>query len=203
MRRFLYRATVPPGGYCYRVPETGDELIAGDMAQLVIMTRAIYVRNKITVPDDLSARVEHYICLHVPASFCVGTYAEGDEQHRVVNAKAVREASDLKVTRLKWGPEKFLAPLPLAEQRAATCIKCKLNYEKFCTTCNGLKDYVVAAIGGRTTTLDSRLGVCSVCSCLLKAKIHVSVEALKALKPRSGDGEYPENCWMQKEGIVS
>lgn len=198
MRKLQFRATVPPGGYTWRVPETGDELVAGDLAQLVNQARVIYARNKFEPPADLPARIEHDICLQIPESCCVGTHEPGDVKRRMVNARAVREATALKTIRLKWDLNRFLVPPVEAERRAAICAACPLNFQGFCTTCNGLKNFVVEAIGGRTTTMDAKLGVCSVCSCLIKAKVHISAEALKAARKSPEEGEYPSNCWMKE-----
>lgn len=203
MREFATRMTVPPGGYFYKVPETGDEVLGGTLMQAVDMVRKIYFRNKIAIPSDLSARVEHFICLHVPESFCKGEYEPGDEQFRVINPREIRnEATKLTRIKLKWGSEKFLAPIELSEKRARVCAGCGCNARNVCTTCNGLKDYVVKAIGSRTTSVDSQLGVCSVCSCIAKAKVHISVEALREVRPVSGTAAYPDHCWMVKEGII-
>lgn len=202
MRKLIQRNVVPAGGYTYRMPETGDEFVAGNLAQLVIMVGKVYLRNKLKIPENLEALIEHFICLHNSPSICTGTYEAEDAQMRAVRAVDVREASDFGKIRLKWGPDKFLAPLVLAEQRAQTCIGCKLNYKGFCTTCNGLKDFVLKAIGERATVYDSKLGVCSVCSCLIKAKIHISAAALKAAPKNKNEGRYPEGCWLLAEGIV-
>lgn len=199
MRTFRYRATVPPGGYTWRVPETGDELVAGDLAQLVNQARAIYARNKVEPPEGLAARIEHSICLQVPESFCGGEHEKGDVVQRMVSARAVKEATALKTVRLKWDQDRFLVPMAEVERRAEICVKCPLNYQGFCTTCNGLKDYVVEAIGDRRSTVDAKLGVCSICSCLLKAKVHISLEALNAARKSPDEGQYPPNCWLFKE----
>lgn len=200
MRTFRYRQLGPPSGYSYKVPFSGEWLQAGDLASLVQRVRLAYTRNSKPAPPDLAARIEHDICLRNPESFCTGDYESGDEQASIVTTRDVKEATGR--LKLKWSPERFLAPVEQAESRAKVCVTCRLNSKGFCTTCNGLKGYVLDAIGSRTTSLDDQLGVCGVCACIIKAKIHVSKEALLAAGRPSGEGVYPDNCWMVTEEIA-
>jgi hypothetical protein len=203
MRTLRYKNSSPPGGYGCPVFFSGEFIEAGDLNQLVFKIRTAYQRNNVPIPDNLRAQVEHYICLHTDASVCQGDYEPGDEQSRILKTADIRRSvSELKKAELKWPLDKFLVPRALAETRAACCARCRLNELGHCTTCRGLAGYVKEAIAGRTTTLDSQLGICSVCSCLIAAKIHVSKEALQAAGRHPGEGEYPAHCWLTTEGVV-
>jgi hypothetical protein len=202
MMKFRFRASEPPCGYSYRVIPTGDELLAGSLAAVVNQARVVYTRNKLTPPADLAAQIEHSICLRSPG-FCSGTREPGDEASMNLSVTGVKEsAARMKKIRLKWPPGRFLASPVLAEQRAAVCVACPYNHVGFCTTCHGLKGFAEEVVGDRRTSLDGKLGVCAVCSCISKTKIHVSAEALKAHRRPKEEGTYPSACWLCQEGIV-
>lgn len=197
MRSFRSKRTVPPSGYFYVVPETNAEILAGDFDSLLTRIRIHYGANKIPAPANLPAIVENFLCLRNPESFCSGELEPGDNAFAIVDTREVKEATRMVNARLKWSPDKFLAPITESEARAKICFACSENHRGFCTTCNGLKDYVVKAIGARTTSYDDRLGVCSHCSCLLTAKVHISKAALREVTPTAERAKYPAHCWMQ------
>lgn len=175
------------------------ECIAGDMDNLVFAVQRHYSANKIPIPKNLRLVMEDYICSINPPTFCKGEYdAESASQASIMNAQKIKEATAMASTRLKWGPDRFLAPIEEAEDRALTCLPCPDNFKGICTTCNGLKDYVVKAIGDRVTRFDDKLGVCTHCSCLVKAKVHISKEALRVVTPPSSVEQYPAHCWMRE-----
>jgi hypothetical protein len=144
--------------------------------------------------------VEHFVCLHAPAGFCVGTYEEGDVQEGTYSSTDIKEATLLHRTRLKWPAERFLASPEEAHRRALICTKCPDNKRGICTTCNGLADFAKRVVGARSTDLDHSLGVCSVCKCMLSVKVHISAEALRAVraKKKFDVAAYPECCWMKE-----
>lgn len=200
MRTFRMPNVTPPSGFKYVVPETGMEVLAGGMDNLVVSVQRHYAVNKLPIPKNLRAVIEHYLCLINPETFCRGEYEPGDQQTVNITTSAIKEATNYASARLKWGPDKFLCSQAEADRRASICVSCPENYRGICTTCNGLKDYVVKAIGDRVTAYDSRLGVCSRCSCLVKAKVHISMPAIRAVTPPADFDKYPANCWMH-EGV--
>ncbi len=48
-----------------------------------------------------------------------------------------------------------------------------------------------------TTPADSKLGVCAVCACPLKLKVHVPLETIHAKLSAATLSELPEICWMK------
>ena len=197
MRRFKQARVTPPSGFVYLVPETNVEIRAGDFDNLVDRVRKHLAVNKRALPDGLASTIEHYICLINPASFCIGESEDGDRQSVVTSAQKIKDATNMASTRLKWGADRFLTSQDEAERRAEICMNCRENFRGVCTTCNGLKDYVVKAIGDRVTRRDAQLGVCTFCSCLIKAKVHISAEALKVVTPPGERDRYPDHCWMR------
>lgn len=196
MRKFRAANVTPPSGFRYTVPETKYEAVHGDLQSLVLVVQRHYAANKLPIPSDLQNRIEHAICLRNPEGFCKGEYEPGDVQAKIINVTRVKEASRTLQTRLKWPVERFLCSIEEAASRAATCVSCADNYRGICTTCHGLKDYVVAAIGSRTTPSDALLGVCTHCSCMVKVKVHMSKEALLVVEKDLT--KYPEGCWLRR-----
>jgi len=42
------------------------------------------------------------------------------------------------------------------------------------------------------------IGTCSLCGCLLRAKVHVSSEALKASTTKPEEEDIPDFCWLHE-----
>ena len=199
MRTFRFHNTQPPGGYLYTVPETGFEVFAGDFGSLVNRVRSHYDANKIPVPPNLPACIEHSICLHVPESFCRGEFEENDLQMKQASPAAIRDASLIRFLHLRRPLDKLIGDGKVAEERAAICTLCHLNARNVCTTCNRLKSIAPDMLGDRSTTYDSDLGVCVVDLCILKIKVFIRGEVLRAVSRPAQEGEYPSACWCIPE----
>jgi hypothetical protein len=80
-----------------------------------------------------------------------------------------------------------------AERRAAICAGCPNNQAvQGCWGCAGLLKQVTSFLqGGQGTTLDRALESCSVCKCVLRAKVWLPMDAID-----NTGLEYPEHCWQ-------
>jgi len=91
-----------------------------------------------------------------------------------------------------------------AEARAAVCAKCPLN-----STAGGLKAYFVTetatelmALFGMLnkmdlkTSLDDQLGVCTACSCPMRAKVFIDGSILKKNIPQEDIPKLHPDCWI-------
>ena len=109
----------------------------------------------------------------------------------------------------EWLGEGGVPVLPeLSIARAETCLKCPKNGEGDWTTYFTVP---AAAVIRRqltqkdglelTTPHDSKLGVCTACSCPLKLKVHTPlVHILNHTRPEVLDNLIPE-CWMKTEKV--
>jgi len=89
-------------------------------------------------------------------------------------------------------------PKAEAERRAAVCSTCPMNREVVgCWGCGGILATVTKFLAGRSTSRDASLDSCSVCGCVLRAKIHLPMEVIKSAEIRS-KLEYPEWCWQRQ-----
>ncbi len=84
-----------------------------------------------------------------------------------------------------------------AESRAAICLTCPKNIfpdkGPFVAWCDSIAE---AMTGGRTTSLDAKLGSCDVCSCVIKAKVHYGGDMHLSDEEKQ---QLPDYCWMLTE----
>lgn len=194
--RFISHGTTPPVGWIYSIVHDGTRyqfqspMKHGLMRQL----RDWYRSKELEWPGDeeMSARIEHHICQYCPKGFCSG----GPDRPRVpyLSMSGIRDGTRLILNRL-FNRKDFMVPQEEAERRAVVCANCPNNLHGICTGCVG--NEFMDIFGwflrqGRKTQLDSVLDTCSVCGCLLKAKVHVSNETLFELSKH----HYPPNCWL-------
>lgn len=194
--RFIYRGTTPAIGWIYEIEHEGEtfKFQAAMYAELVRQLRAWHLAKKVEWPGDaeMLARVEHYICMRSPKGFCKG--GEGYVPARILSSKGIRDATRGFAYKAIRNPD-LLVPMDEAERRAKTCANCKMNLHGICTSCAGNEFMDIFAMyerAGRTTPYDSVLDTCDACSCLLKVKVHISIDLL-ALTPKY---RYPDNCWL-------
>jgi hypothetical protein len=203
MLTFKYRHSYPPDGiFAYIVPETGMAFDATRLEVLVNQVSEHYVANKLAVPQNLEAIIIDYVCRRMPTGACIGVPEPGLPVFKTLSVSQIRDFSKLlyyRVTSAVRNEDPYVK-LGEAARRAAICAACPLNLKSVCSTCDGLKEF-----GGRflfdpdkqTTPHDAELKVCTICGCLLRAKVHYSLEALaKAVTPH----DYPIWCWLGGSG---
>lgn len=192
MLRFKVQNIVPPGGkYFYFVEQTSTHFEAYTLEDVLRKVHDNLTANGHPVPENLKALVCDYICRHVPEKFCIGD-AENRPRIRALTMFQIMEFTSLLFKRFTVSRDKFFVAQPEAVRRAGICAKCPENNRTICTTCNGLKPWAAKMVANRKTNLDKILGVCTICGCVLSAKIHVALEYLKG----SGKTVYPLNCWL-------
>ena len=109
----------------------------------------------------------------------------------------VKAFTSILFARARLSGKLFFAPPHEAEQRAKICSTCPLNNKSQCSVCGGLLALVRKLVGRRETSYDSLLGVCSLCGCLLRAKVHVSAEVLRMTPTVPAAEDVPEQCWLR------
>lgn len=188
----------PPGGWRYKVPETGQSFAHVTEQGLLSQLRAHYKANDFNAPADLASRLEHYICEREP-EYCV----ESDGQPPMTPGKAATVAYQLALhgTRRLLGMES-LVPQAQANARATTCSTCVENVElEGCTSCNlkTLTDIINTVRGKHRTPLDPQLRSCRVCLCGLEAKVWLPLDRLQKMTNDAERAALPPTCWMITE----
>lgn len=80
-----------------------------------------------------------------------------------------------------------------AERRALICSTCPKNQTvSGCWGCGGIIKAVTKYLGNKRTSRDKALESCSVCGCVLRAKVWLELGTID-----NSGLEYPEHCWQK------
>lgn len=203
------RTTTPPGGWRYRVPETGQEFppkgtfwVAPD--QLMNALRKHYQANGYVEPPDLLWRVEQYICGQIPGH-CVE--ASGLPAHQPAYGAPSTFHTVMQGTRtlVSWAVGGFQrVPVEHAEARASVCATCPENViPKGCNGCNlnSMRELVGRIVGTRRHAYSDALKdrACRICQCGLEAKVQLPFDVMWPHMPEAQRVALPSYCWLLKE----
>lgn len=93
-----------------------------------------------------------------------------------------------------------------SEHRAQVCVCCQSNqsgdFMSFFT--RPVSEAIRLALNLKRdwnlkTAVDDQLGVCEICDCPLKLKVHMPIERIQTRIPDSVRSSLPGHCWIQKE----
>jgi hypothetical protein len=185
MLHFRVHNVVPPGNrYFFLVEQTGLRLEDFTMSGLLGRIRAHYAQNNITGVDISQEIVEDHMCRFLPEGFCHGTL-DGRPRAQVITLQQIRQATmDLAAGNPRVAPGK-------ARHRAAICGTCPKHDRSLCPTCVGLVSWAKRLAGASLGGLDEWLGVCTVDTTALAAKVHMT--------DVPDHPEYPDMCWRRTE----
>lgn len=194
--RFASRGTTPPIGYVFAIEHGGEvfRFQAPMRDGILKKLRAWHADKGLEWPGEaeMESRLEHYICQLIPAGFCKNM-APGAGVPFFSSAR-IREQTRLFANKAIRHPE-LRVPREEANRRARICAACPNNMHGICTSCAGNEFQDIFAMfksAGCTTDYDQVLDTCTACGCLLKTKVHVSIDLLSKLEQH----EYPGNCWL-------
>lgn len=191
---------VPPGGFRYKHPVTGQEFSRHTWGLCRMDVTAYCEANGF--PPVTDAEIHQQMC----------------ESYGPKLAKQLCRGDGVTVQGVSlswrdiWHGTKVLASFIAggrktveraeAERRAAICEPCSrnVNYSKPCGgDCEELASLVVSIVGGEGTTKDINLNACSVCSCSNKAQVWMPIEHLeKGVTPEMMP-MFPSFCWKKAE----
>lgn len=208
------RTTVPPGGYQYRVPETGLLLKGNALASVARDAQAHLKANGIMkTSHELAALIEDQICQRYPES------CWNHPKIAAPMAKPHPKGHKWTVAEVKNGlnaffrfllPRRFVSE-PESFARATVCASCPLNVNsEACSSCtSGLLETVKTAIGRqRVANLDRhfagnrKLRLCDACGCFIHAKVMLDADAVaKSTTPETlaRIRKDAPGCWILKE----
>ena len=208
------KTTVPPGGYQYRVPETGLLLQGATLASVARAAQAHLAANGINkTSHELAALIEDQICQRHP---------EACWNHPKALAPAAKprpKGHKWTVSEVKRGLDAFFkylvprrfAPEAKSFERATVCAACPLNVNsEACSSCtSGLLQMVKTTIGRtRAQNLDRHftgnrtLRLCDACGCFIHAKVMLDADAVAASttpETLSRIRKDAPGCWILKE----
>jgi hypothetical protein len=190
--RFAHPSSVPPFGYVYEFEHKGRTLTFQAPMRLGLMgqLKEWHRTHGVEWPGDAAMweRVVAFICDRAPPGFCVGTAPRVP----FLSGPRLRDATRLLLNALGRKP---MVSRQEADRRARACANCTKNLHGICTSCAG-NEFLDLFQGllrrGASTPYDEHLDSCSVCGCLLKAKVHIPLDVLEKLQQHT----YPSNCWL-------
>lgn len=199
----------PPGGYQFKVPETGFIVRSGSMPELMRAIAKYCAFNNLPVPSQ--EFVEDCICDRLGQAteyHCVdtttgqpATYPPGKPSCSTLNVSTVIDATKILFRTALQGTVSGA----VAEKRAATCVKCEWNQSVAgCQGCSApmLREAAEKLIGGKTTTRNDDLRTCCLCGCWLRAKVWVPINILKDYTYKEQMDrlkKWAPHCWVATE----
>lgn len=209
MKRLIEPRRTPVGGWRWKHPETGFEFgPAPNRGALLEEIRRYIFANDLKEIPELDDVVEDWVCRQSGNEL---RCRESSGRSVTPRRRTLRETvSGLgAAAKLAVMGDEALVPMKLAAARAAVCTNCPHNEkESGDLGAAALK----ALVGHRTTPDDARIGTCGVCTCPLKAKVHMKPEIFEgkltaeqvAALPKETPGldGNPITCWMISEPEV-
>lgn len=200
MRKLLEQDTVPPGGWRYRVPETGFVINSWSWNALVPKIEAHYKANALKAPANLEQLVIDYAC---------DTYAkceEGGVPNRVARNvfKALHVNEVIRFTQTYWDALKRGEKVTQdeANRRASICASCPFNQQPDgCTGCNSrtIKAIVSTISQAGRTPHDGQLQSCRFCGCFIQSLIWYPLDTLQKFTDAAENEELPDHCWKKRK----
>lgn len=200
MPKLLEQDTVPPGGWRYRVPETGFVIQAWSWAALVPKVVAHYQANATKPPPDLEDLVVKYAC---------HTYAKCDEDgipNRIARdvLKSLHVGDVIRFTQTVFDALKRGEKISQdeANRRASICAGCQFNQQPDgCTGCNSsaVKAVVATISQAGRTPHDAQLKSCRFCGCFIQSLIWYPLATLQKFTDDTENQELPNHCWKKRQ----
>ena len=185
----------PPGGWKYRVPETGVLIQGGSFIQLNEFVAKHYTDNAMAVPANLHDMVLEYACKNGANCDFDGVQVSKTSGKKSLNIGDVIRFSRTYVDALLRGDK---VSQEEANRRAAICAECPSNKPlEGCSSCNsrGLRDFVRFMSQHGSTAMDDRLNSCEYCGCFIRSMVWFPLESLKRFD--NDNSQLPANCWKK------
>lgn len=202
VRQLPNKTYAPPGGWRYKVPETGQTFRGVSEYQLLMELQAHYRANSLKQPDDLSTRIEQFVCEQEP-DYCTDAHGQPIRDGKRSFVHDIKSVLQGTATLLTWKLSGAgLVDAATADRRAATCASCNFNVEpEGCTSCNAkvVKEAVTQIVGTRQTALHNQLKACRICQCHLQAKVQLPLASIMRFMPQDQFTQLPQHCWILKE----
>lgn len=185
----------PPGGWVFRVMETGFTVQARSIVTLRNNVMAHLRANGIRKGKEWDFEDELCKQNQIGDPFCIPAPAvipPGAEKLTVSHIE--------RFVKTMWRVVKSgfaLVDAEEANRRAAICAQCPLNVDVgFCEGCRGVLKRVADTVGDRSTPLDNSLRNCAACGCVLRLKVWVPTKVLDQVEANDLP-PYTQECWRR------
>lgn len=191
----LIKKTVcPPDGFRYVFPSDGYVSHSWTYDAWVEDALRHLQGNNIPPPPELAADMEDQLCRTLGPGWCLH---DDPNRPRVSPNLGWNDVATGLKTFAKWiASGCSYVSQQEANRRALICSRCYFNTNV--EGCAGCHEAVQEVTKSRSTKYDFALKACSVCKCLLKAKVHFPISTLDT----TGTNQqlYPDFCWLKKDG---
>jgi hypothetical protein len=178
MKRLIDRMKNPPGGFRFVDPDNGYKYPRVEsMDKLLVHIKTYRAQNKLEPIQRLTTMVECWLCDQPGMeSYCIDVGGPRTFQQYLEGARAGAQIALNRVGMMMGLSRSPFTSQTVAEKRAATCVRCRYNVqnEKDSKARRYTDEFVASLVGARHTSEDGKLFSCSVCSCPLRPKVHVS-----------------------------
>lgn len=181
-----------PGGWRYRIPETGILIKTSSYWLLSSEARKHYAANAIPVPAILDDLILEYVCKNGASCEYDGVQLTKGTPKKSLNISDVIRFTQTRLDALLKGSK---VSQEEANRRAEICAACPSNKPlEGCTGCNSrsLREFVRLLAQAGRTPLDEQLKSCEYCGCFIQSMVWTPLESLKRYDDVS---QLPSNCW--------
>ena len=199
------RGVIPHGGYFHVLdPLTGVRSSAVHWDHLVSKVRDERKANGAPIGLELEDEIEAWACLSHPDE--VQVVDPRMPKLRSFNLDdVIRGTQVLAAFKLAGSP---LVSQQEANRRAAVCAKCPLNvsYSQSCSICGKIEAVVMSVVGNVSTPSNQQLYSCAICSCALKAAVHLPNSILNQANNAEMNRDFAFaaeafGCWHTESGV--
>lgn len=182
--RLRNRLVTPPGGWRYVDADTGFSFDAHYPSLRDLLNHVRTYREMNKLPRVSQHEVEAWLCSQPDMKrYCHDPAPRRTAKQYLSGAKAAARIA------LGSSEETFCSQKE-AEARASLCVNCPHNRGSSNSLLRKASDkYVKSVVGPRRTSLDSRLYTCTVCSCVLASKVHISQKIVESSLGRQEQGQ--------------
>lgn len=185
-----FRAFEAPIKYDFKDPDTGLLFQASSEQELTSQIIAYRAQNNLEPIDGLHIVLENYWCQQAQNAGKCQNCTEEITRGFTTYIKGG-------IALLKTMMFKRFASQEVAEARAKQCSTCRYNVaiEKTDAFFKWSNDIAIQCVGQRKTSLDDKIYVCAVCTCVLKSKVHIQ-QPLDPFTPKQVERMKSVNCWQ-------
>jgi hypothetical protein len=204
---FIDMSDSPPGGWKIKVPKTGVEFKHYDFRAISNAYKSHCNANGILLSPNWQEEFLSEMCKQNQhwGRKCRPAVANSLKRRRLSLTAVLSFLNMLRAWAQSTlsGKDAFI-PQEEAERRAGICANCPFNttLQFSCGACMGaVLTLIHGILGKRKTEYDSSLGACLICSCSLKAAVHVPVDVQREGLSDELKNDFDEikYCWKRVE----
>lgn len=190
---------VIPGGWHYRVPETGIDIPAGSLQQLRQFVIDHYNANSLRIPHDIDVLITDFQCRNgADCSYNEVELTKPGGRKSLQIGDVIRFSMSLLHGLTVGGGKVDQAE---ANRRASICAGCRFNRQPLgCTGCNArvLKEAVKTFSQHGSTPYDEKVQSCEFCGCFIRSMVWFPIETLHRFTDATENENLPAHCWKKR-----